>query len=186
MLRPTMADKCKAKRVLEELAKPSNWRLQQGGFSEPIRNADPETGTPVAHRCAVDTLGPMRVNGNITPQMHEAGCINRTLFRSAALDGIATSLLIRLAGATGSEMSGRQIDARRRVNKALGALGGHQSPAGSIAWFVVGLEMSSSEWAARQGWGGRPVPQPIASGVIVVALGISAMHFGLTPRLRAA
>jgi len=140
-----MADKCKAKRVLEELAKPSNWRLQQGGFSEPIRNADPETGTPVAHRRAVDLLRPMLVNGNITPQMHEAGCINRTLFRSAALDGIATSQLIRLAGATGGEMSGRQIDARRRVNKALGALGGHQSPAGSVVWFVVGLEMASRD-----------------------------------------
>jgi len=106
-----MAGKRKAKRVLEDLAKPSKWRLQQGGFSEPIRTADPETGTPVANRRAVDTLGLMLVNGNITQQMHEAGCISRTLFRSAALDGIATSQLIRLPGATGSEMSGRQIDA---------------------------------------------------------------------------
>jgi len=32
-----MACKRKAKRVIEDLAKPSNWRLQHGGFSEPIR-----------------------------------------------------------------------------------------------------------------------------------------------------
>ena len=118
-----MVGKRKAKRAIEDLAKPSKWRLQHGGFSEPIRAADPETGTPVQHRRAVDTLGLMLANGSITPQMHEAGCIFRTLFRSAAIDGIATSQLIRLAGATGGEMSGRQIDARRRVNTALDALG---------------------------------------------------------------
>ena len=120
-----MAVKRKAKTTKqkpEDLAKPSKWRLQHGGFSEPIREADPETGTPVQYRRAVDTLGLMLANGNITPQMHEAGCIFRTLFRSAALDGIATSQLIRLAGGTGGEMSGRQIDARRRVNTALDAL----------------------------------------------------------------
>ncbi len=87
-----------------------------------------------------------------------------------------------VAGATGGEMSGRQIDARRRVNTALDALGGHDSPAGSCVWFVVGLEMSVREWAARRGWSGRPVPQPIAGGILVAALGILAMHFGLTPR----
>jgi len=181
-----MAGKRKAKRAIEDLAKPSKWRLQHGGFSEAIREADPENGTPVAHRRAVDTLGLMLANGNITPQMHEAGCIFRTLFRSAALDGIATSQLIRLAGATGGEMSGRQIDARRRVNTALDALGGHDSPAGSCIWFIVGLEMSTREWAARRGWSGRPVPQPIAGGILVAALGILAMHFGLTPRQQAA
>jgi NADPH:quinone reductase-like Zn-dependent oxidoreductase len=56
--------------------------------------------------------------------MHEAGCIFRTLFRSASLDGIATSQLIRLPGATTDTVSTRQIDARRRVAEALDALGG--------------------------------------------------------------
>jgi hypothetical protein len=83
-------------------------------------------------------------------------------------------------------MSVRQVDARRRVNAALDALGGHDSPAGSCVWFVVGLEMSVREWAARQGWSGRPVPQPIASGMLVAGLGVLAMHFGLVPRPRMA
>ena len=181
-----MAGKRKAKRVVEDLSKPSKWRLQHGGFSEPIRSADPETGSPVQHRRAVDALGMMLANGTITPQMHEAGCIFRTLFRSAALDGIATSQFVRLGGATADTMSARQVDARRRVARAMDALGGHGSPAGSAVWFVVGLEMSIREWSARQGWSGRPVPQPIAGGILVAGLGMLAMHFGLTPRSQAA
>ena len=35
--------------TLEELSRPSRWRLQHGGFSEPVRDADPDTGTPVQH-----------------------------------------------------------------------------------------------------------------------------------------
>jgi hypothetical protein len=175
-----------AKPKHDDLAKPSKWRLQHGGFSEPIREADPETGGPVQHRRAVDTLGLMLANGNITPQMHEAGCIFRTLFHSAAIDGIATSQFVRLGGATADNMSVRQVDARRRVARALDALGGHDSPAGSCVWFVVGLEMSVREWAVRQGWSGRPVPQPIAGGMLVAGLGILAMHFGLMPRQQAA
>lgn len=184
-----MAGKRKQKRTAkgaEDLSKPSKWRLQHGGFSEPMRDTDPETGSPVQHRRAVDTLGMMLANGTITAQMHEAGCIFRTLFRSAALDGIATSQLVRLAGATADGMSSRQIDARRRVAEALDALGGHDSPAGSCVWFVVGLELSVREWALRQGWSGRPVHGPVAQGMLVAALGTLAMHFGLTPRQRAA
>ncbi|UFN49215.1 DUF6456 domain-containing protein [Roseomonas sp. OT10] len=175
-----------AKASREDLSKPSKWRLQHGGFSEPVREADPETGSPVQHRRAVDTLGQMLANGTITPQMHEAGSIFRTLFRSAAIDSMSTSQLIRLPGSTADRLSNRQIDARRRVLAALDALGGHDSPAGSCIWFVVGLEMSVREWAARRGWSGRPVPQPIAGGMLVAGLGILAMHFGLTPREQAA
>ena len=175
-----------AKANREDLSKPSKWRLQHGGFSEPIRDTDPETGTPVQHRRAVDTLGQMLLNGTITPQMHEAGSTFRTLFRTAAIDRIATSQLVRLSSSTTDGLSNRQLDARRRVLAAFDALGGHGSPAGSCIWFVVGLEMSLREWAARQGWSGKPVPQPIAGGMLVAGLGILAAHFGLTPRQRAA
>jgi hypothetical protein len=111
--------------------------------------------------------------------MHEAGQIFRTLFRSAAIDSMPTSQLIRLRGSTADQLSNRQIDARRRVFAAIDALGGHDSPAGSCVWFVVGLEMSVREWSARRGWSGRPVPQPIAGGILVAVLGVLAAHFGL-------
>jgi hypothetical protein len=170
----------------EDLSRPSKWRLQHGGFSAPIREADPQTGSPVEHRRAVDTLGLMLANGSITPEMHEAGCIFRTLFRSAAIDSMSTSQLIRRPGATADGISDRQLDARRRVVEALDALGGHDSPAGSCVWFVVGLEYSVREWAMRRGWSGRPVHGPVALGMLVAALGILARHFGLAPRSQAA
>ena len=170
----------------EDLSAPSKWRLQHGDISLPIREADPETGTPVRHRRAVDTLGMMLANGTITHEMHEAGCIFRTLFRSAALDTMSTSQIIRLPGSTADRLSNRQLDARRRVFTAMDALGGDDSPAGSCVWFVVGLEMSVREWAMRQGWGGRPVPPPQAQGMLVATLSVLAGHFGLAGRQRAA
>ena len=169
----------------EDLSAPSKWRLQHGDIGAPIREADPETGTPVRHRRAVDTLGMMLANGTITHEMHEAGCIFRTLFRSAALDTMSTSQIIRLPGSTADRLSNRQLDARRRVFVAMDALGGHNSPAGSCVWFVVGLEMSVREWSARSGWSGRPVHGPVAQGILVAALGTLAMQFGLTLRQRA-
>jgi len=165
---------------------PSKWRLQHGGFSDPIREADPETGSPVQHRRAVDTLGMMLANGTITQQMHDAGGYFRALFRSAALDGMSKSVLVRLPGQAAHTLSDHHMDARRKVGAALDALGGHDSAAGSCAWHVVGLEMSVREWAMRQGWGGRPVAPPQAQGMLVATLSVLAGHFRLVPRTRAA
>jgi hypothetical protein len=178
--------KKKARVQQESLGTPSRWRLQHGDFAEPVREADPETGAPVLHRRAVDTLGMMLANGTITQEMHDAGSCFRALFRRASLDGMARSPLIRLPGKTADTLSERTIDARRRVADALDALGGHDSAAGSCAWHVVGLEMSVREWAMRQGWGGRPVSPPQAQGMLVAALAVLAGHFGLVPRRTAA
>jgi len=180
-----MAGKRKPKRVIEDLAKPSKWRLQHGGVSDPIRDADPETGTPVQHRRAVDTLGMMLANGTITQQMHDAAGYFRALFRSAALDGMSKSVLVRLPGQTADTLSDHHMDARRKIGVALDALGGHDSAAGSCAWHVVGLECSVREWAMRQGWGGRTVPATQAQGMLVAALSVLAAHYGLVRNARA-
>jgi hypothetical protein len=74
------------------------------------------------------------------------------------------------------DLSERQLDARRRVHKSLEALGGISSPAGSCVWHVVGLQRSVREWVIRQGWGGRPVRQEQAQGILVAALGMLATH----------
>ena len=55
--------------------------------------------------------------------------------------------------------------------------GGLSSPADSCVWHVVGLQRSVREWAIRQGWGGRPVRQEQAQGILVAALGMLAAHF---------
>jgi hypothetical protein len=59
----------------------------------------------------------------------------------------------------------------------MAALGGPSTPAGSCVWHVVGLQRSVREWAIRQGWGGRPVRQEQAQGILVAGLGILATHF---------
>jgi hypothetical protein len=41
------------------------------------------------------------------------------------------------------------------------------------------------EWAIRQGWGGRPVRQEQAQGILVAALGVLAAHFGYGEAKRA-
>jgi hypothetical protein len=185
----TMAAKRKTKhpaKPREDLSAPSKWRLQHGDIGTATRVADPETGTPIMQRRVVDTLGQMLNNGSITREMHEAGCIFRTLFRHAALDNVATSQFLRVAASTGDHLSVSQLDARRRALKALDALGGIDSPGGSCVWSVVGLEVSLREWSARQGWCGRTVSASIACGILVAALGTLANHFGLQPRSHAA
>jgi hypothetical protein len=76
------------------------------------------------------------------------------------------------------ELSERQLHARQRVQKALEALGGLSSPAGSCVWHVV-------EWAMRQGWGERPVRQEQAQGILVAALGMLTAHVGYGEARRA-
>jgi hypothetical protein len=65
------------------------------------------------------------------------------------------------------------------------ALGGILRRAGSCVWHVVGLQRSVREWAIRQGWGGRPVRQEQAQGILVAALGMLAAHFGYSEARRA-
>lgn len=176
-----MAGKRRAKRAAqarEELSKPSKWRLQHGGFSEPIREADPETGSPVQHRRAVDTVGLMLANGTITAEMHDAAVVFRTRFRAAALDDLQPMAWDRVpSGGVGDGMTERQAAARRHVAAAIDALGGFGGAAGSVVWHVVGLEFSIREWAHRQGWGGRPVGAPQAQGMLVAALGVLSAHY---------
>jgi hypothetical protein len=184
-----MAAKRKTKRTTtprDDLAKPTKWRLQHGSLSDPIRDADPETGTPIQHRRVVDTLGQMLAHGTITAEMHEAGCIFRTHFRTAALDAMRTTQLLRMPSGGGDPLTERQTGARARIADALALFGGSDSPGGSCLWHVLGLECSLREWATRQGWSGRHVHHVHAQGILVAALDVLAVHYGLTPRQRAA
>jgi hypothetical protein len=173
--RPT----ARIRRDQPDLSQPSPWRLQHGGFDVAERGADPETGTPVALRRALDTLGMMEANGTITPAMRAAGDIFRKQFRAASLDTLRATPTVRLPRGTGGALTDRQLDARRRVDAALDALGGPESAAGSCVWHVVGLECSVREWATRQGWRGRPVGHSQAQGMLVAALGVLAAHYRL-------
>jgi hypothetical protein len=152
-------------------------RLPQRELEE-VREKDPD-GRIVLHHRTVDTLGKMLRAGTISQEMHDAARDFQAAFIVANLDPLRAIPILRVPG-TGREpdLSQRQLDARRRVHAAMQALGGISSPAGSCVWHVVGLQRSVREWAIRQGWGGRPVRQEQAQGILIAALGMLAGHFG--------
>jgi hypothetical protein len=51
------------------------------------------------------------------------------------------------------------------------------SCAGRCVWHVVARQRSVREWALK-GWGGHPVRQEQARGILIAALGMLAGHFG--------
>jgi hypothetical protein len=157
----------------------------RGREFEEVREKDPD-GHIVYHHRTVDTLGKMLRAGTITPEMHDTAKDFQAAFIVANLDPLRALPILRVPG-TGRdlELNDRQLHARQRVQKALEALGGLSSPAGSCVWHVVGLQRSVREWAIRQGWGGRPVRQEQAQGILVAALGMLAAHFGYGETKRA-
>jgi hypothetical protein len=91
--------------------------------------------------------------------------------------------LLRIPGGhSGDSTTEQQFQARERVAAAIDALGGPGSPGGACVGHVVGMESSITEWAHRSGWGGRPIGHAQGQGVLVSALGVLAMHYGLTRR----
>jgi hypothetical protein len=152
---------------------------------EEVRERDPD-GRIVLHHRTVDSLGKMLRSGTITEAMHDAAKDFQAAFIVANLDPIRALPILRVPG-NGREpdLNERQLHARRRVHNVLQALGGLSSPAGSCVWHVVGLQRSVREWAMRQGWGGRPVRQEQAHGILVAALGILAAHVGYREARRA-
>jgi len=159
-------------------------RLPQRELEE-VRERDPD-GRIVFHHRTVDTLGKMLRAGTIDESMHDAAKDFQAAFIVANLDPLRALPILRVPG-TGREpeLNGRQLDARRRIHKAMQALGGISSPAGSCVWHVVGLQRSVREWSIRQGWGGRPVRQEQAQGILIAGLGMLAMHSGYSIAKRA-
>ena len=148
-----------------------------------ITEFDPN-GIEVTHHRTVDTLGMMLESGAITPAMDAAGRDFQAAFTIACFDNmpkVNPMLMARspVAAHHVVDLSDTQIAARERVARALDALGGHGSPAGSCVWHVVGMQCSIREWALRQGWGGRLVRQESAQGILVAALGVLAKHYGI-------
>jgi hypothetical protein len=146
----------------------------RGRQFEEVREKDPD-GRIVYHHRTVDTLGKMLRARTIDQAMHDAARDFQASFIVAQLDPLRAVPILRVPG-TGREpdLSERQLHARRRVHEAMSALGGISRPAGSCVWHVVGLQRSVREWAMRQGWGGRPVRQEQAQGILVAALGVLA------------
>jgi hypothetical protein len=148
----------------------------RGRELEEVREKDPDRRIVYHHR-TVETLGKMLRSGTITQEMYDAAKDFQAAFIIAQLDPLRALPVLRVPG-TGREpqLNQRQLHARHRVHKAMAALGGIGSPAGSCVWHVVGLQRSVREWAMRQGWGGRSVRQEHAQGILIASLGMLASH----------
>ena len=162
-------------------SRPEVVNLPGGRKAEMVREADPD-GRPVAHARTVDTIDRMRKAGTITQPMHNAARDFQAHFTIAAYDAMPPRDMVRVSGSGWTnDLTDNQIAARNRVARALGTLGGIASPGGSCVWHVVGLGYSLREWAMQQGWAGRPVHGSLATGVLVAALGVLAVHYGYGP-----
>ena len=127
----------------------------------------------------------MERRGSITASMRQAGEDFRARFATAQLDPLRAPdwSRLRVGGSSrfkAEDEPGLRIEgARNVVWRAILALGGIGSPAGSCLWHVVGWERSLKEWALEQGWNGRRVSQEAASGILIAALGALEAHFGM-------
>lgn len=144
-----------------------------------------ESGRPARPYRAVDTLATMERRGSITARMRQAGEDFRARFATAQLDPLRAPdwSRLRVGGSSGFRAEngpGLRIErARDVVWRAILAVGGIGSPAGSCLWHVVGWERSLKEWALEQGWSGRRVSQEAASGILIATLGALEAHFGM-------
>lgn len=169
---------------------PSPERRQQGPIERLARPIADSAGHPARPYRAIDTLAMMERRGSITAAMRQVGEDFRARFAVAQLDPLRALDLshLRLGERRlrpDTEGQGLRIEAARAtVWRAIQAVGGIASPAGSCLWHVLGWERSLKEWALEQGWSGRRVSQESASGILIAALGALEAHFHDKSKLR--
>ena len=171
-------------------AGPTPERQRHGPVERLERPIADLAGRPARPYRAVDTLAIMERRGSITSGMRQAGEDFRARFARAQLDPLRALDLSRLRLGErnlrpDSGSSGLRIEAARgAVWRAVQAVGGLGSPAGSCLWHVLGWEQSVKEWALEQGWSGRRVSQEAAAGILIAALGALESHYGAKDSLR--
>jgi hypothetical protein len=67
--------------------------------------------------------------------------------------------------------------AKTSLDRAIDALGGLASPAGSCAWHVLGNDCSMRDFALRRSWMGTPLHPHVIKGVLLTTLGTLQHHF---------
>lgn len=173
-----------AKKKIAVALRPGDLVIMQGDrVGEWVSQAGEGTTHRTEHFRAVDSLGLMLRHGSITLEMHDAGQdFNRT-FVFAQFEPVGSPALDRIPGGHWRDsMTERCAFARKRLGQALDAVGGICSPGGCALWHVAGLGKSVKEWAAQEGWNGRPVNAYEAKGILVSALGVLAVHYGYGTR----
>jgi hypothetical protein len=101
----------------------------------------------------VDTTGRMLAAGTITPEQHAAGVRFADDFGRASLSAVRAVDWARPNVGRGAlpDATVMLFGPRERVWRALGAVGGMASPAGSCLWAVLGEGYSLRHWATLRG-----------------------------------
>lgn len=134
-------------------------------------------------RRTLDPVEALLRRGAITPEMARAAEDFRVRFATSQLDPFRALEWSRMRSRTpgrqpGADETDPNIEsARRETWRALQAVGGISSPAGSCLWHVIGWQQSLREWAREQGWNGHRINADQASGVLIAALGTLAQHY---------
>lgn len=168
-----------ARSAEERIIRPSRHRRQHDRIvrlGTQLADAEGSVGEPFR---AEGLLGRLERNGDIGPREREAGEEFHRLFQLAALDPIRAADMSRISGAPHAGLIIGSESARRKIWKAIDALGGQNAPCGSCCWYVLGCEYTMRDWARREGWGGRPVREEVAKGLLIGGLGILEKHFNL-------
>jgi hypothetical protein len=124
-------------------------------------------------------LAKLERNGSITAAQRAAGEQFHALFRSAASDPLKATDPSRthVSGARALSQQLGCLWAKTSLDRAIDALGGLASPAGSCAWHVLGNDCSMQNFAVRQSWCGNPIRPEVAKGVLLSCLGTLQHHF---------
>jgi hypothetical protein len=140
-----------------------------------------EDGRPSQPYRTIDVLAAMERRGKITPQMRSAGEDFRDDFRKAICGDLRATDMAR-PYISGTRCSGYEIGsvgARKRMYKALDAIGGSDSQNASIVWHVIGLEMTLKGWAQMYSTARlRFISPQKASLILIGALEPLARHYG--------
>ena len=140
-------------------------------------DADGGIGHPWHCRSLLDNL---LAKAEISSPEHDAGCHFHELAVRAQISPLKAADVLRSPQGRATPNHVGSDAAQRRIGAALDALGGLASPMGSLAWDVLGLDHSLSDWSRRQRWTGQGRQTAAAKGVLLSALPVLAQHFGLT------
>lgn len=127
----------------------------------------------------IDLMGRMRKNGTITAMQARAGRRFRNDFDVANFDPRQAPDLGRVPCQGKHVVSDNVQAARDRLWDALEALGGHSSPAGTVAWYTLGVGYSITQWCDIEAFDtDRPVKRDTGRGILIASLGVLSMHYG--------
>lgn len=143
--------------------------------AEQIADAQGNIGNPWI---VLSVLVTMERRKSITPLMALAGAKFHEDFSFSNHENLRAADMDRVSGARAVNLNTSVIEAKDRVWKALGSLGGLGSPLGTCAWHVLGLEETLKAWALREGWCNRPIGEKTAAGILIGALGVLVKHYG--------